>query len=57
MFRSLVVNFLKSQHEEIYLMDKARMVVGVSIAIAVMVGLITTENANCLWGLIFILWL
>lgn len=36
-------------------MDKTRMVVGVSIAIAVMVGLITTKNANCLWGLIFIL--
>lgn len=36
-------------------MNKAKTIVSVSMTIAVMVGLIATQNANCLWGLIFIL--
>lgn len=36
-------------------MHREEMIVGMSMAIAVMVGLVATQNANCLWGLIFIL--
>lgn len=36
-------------------MNKSKMIIGICMAAAVVVGLITTRSANCLWGLIFIL--
>ena len=41
--------------ERMILMNKEKMIIGICMAISVTVGLIATQNANCLWGLVFIL--
>lgn len=35
-------------------MSREKMVVGIGMAIAIMVGLLATRSANCLWGLLLI---